>query len=51
VIRPVLLNAVLMGFTAAGLDGVAALASFFAGAAFLADALVIDFFAVAIESW
>jgi hypothetical protein len=32
------------------LDGAVALTAFFAGAAFLAGALVIDFFAVAIES-
>jgi hypothetical protein len=44
----------LIGFTAAGLATVAAFALFFAAVAFLAGALavvlVIDFFAVAIES-
>jgi hypothetical protein len=48
VIRLLLLNAVLMGLTAAALPGVAA--AFYTGAAFLATALVIGFFAVAIES-
>ena len=51
VTRLVLLNAVLMGFTAAalfaGAAGAADLAAFFAGGAFLAGPVV--FFAVAIE--
>ena len=44
------LKAVLIGFTTAGLDGVAALTAFFAAAAFFAGAWVIDLFAVAMGS-